>query len=334
MRNSSISQACIERDFCESFFNLLPKYPRTGKNKDESFVTNKKFAINNKYIEINHRNLKTFLILDIDKTDAYLRLYDSNLPRPTYISVNPENGHLQCGWKLTDPVSCSMKSRLWPQQYLRNIRNKFNEILCGDTGFADCLVKNPLHSDWNNEYYDTEYSLSELASKVDLCEKAASQPSIEHLDSSQRNTSLFDVVRKWSYKEIRNSDKKPLYETWAKTLLQQCEDLSEHFDSLSDFTWREIRDIANSIARYTYRRWNEFSTSEERYRAEQARRGALGGAISKRGPSLRKQKLLSTMIGLSKHGATHRVIARLCKVSASTVSLWLKEANKSKVYSS
>lgn len=324
---NDLEYRAFTRKFCDDFFHTLPRYVQTSIDKNDYFFAPKHGAINNPWIQVNHKNLIRFLIIDIDEAEAYSLLHDSHLPLPTYISINRENGHLQAGWKLATPVSTSPNSRPEPQRYLKSIRAAFNERLSGDSSFSDNVAKNPLHDHWINYYYDNEYSLEELADQVRLCKKVASVLSAGQLNDDFRNTSLFDVARKWAYKEIRQDGNKPLYDTWEKTLLAHCEALSEKFSSLEDFTYREIKSIARSIANYTFKRWSEFTDSAERYSAAQAKRGKLGGKISKRGASSQKIKLLPTINTLYKDKNSYRVIANVCKIAPSTVSRWLKEIN-------
>ena len=324
MRSNQTAYDLIAEKVCTELYENLPKKPYCAHEKGYSLIRTKVYASNHKYIQINYPNLIKYLIIDIDEADSYSILLDSGLPQPTYISVNRQNGHLQCAWKLADAVSTSYNSRLAPMRFLKAIEAGFRTKLKGDLSFGGCLAKNPLHEFWSNEYCDTEYSLHELADFVDLSEKDASyKTEAKTLDDENRNDSLFNVARHWAYNEIRTNGKKPMFETWRNVLIAYCEKMSEKFTSLVNFSYNEIKGIALSIARFTFKNWNDFVSSAENFSRIQAEKGKKGGAKSKRGASPQKAKLMPIVRALANDKNSHRVIATLCKISASTVSRWL-----------
>jgi hypothetical protein len=320
-------------------YNALPNKPYCSDSKGYTIIRSKSYAQNKPYIQINNPNLKRYLIVDIDEQDAYSILLDSHLPQPTYTSINRVNGHLQCAWKLRDAVSTSYNSRIAPMRFLAAIDVAYNKRLKGDLSFGDCLAKNPLHDHWHNEYYDTEYTLHELADYVDLSEKDASNIAAnDDVAGLGRNNAVFDIARKNAYKMVRSAPSKPQYQSWQSDILEHCESLNKQFSK--PMGHNEVAGIARSIARYTFKMWNEFMHSMDNFRAIQAVRGAIGGKLgsnkavsgakggtrSRRRASSRKDILLPRVLIMKSKSYNHRAIAEDLNISASTVSLWLRSA--------
>ncbi|MGR6782585.1 replication initiation protein [Moritella viscosa] len=320
-------------------YNALPNKPYCSNSKRYTIIRSKYYAQDKPYIQINNPNLKRYLIVDIDESDAYSILLDSRLPQPTYISINRVNGHLQCAWKLRDAVSTSYNSRVSPMKFLAAIDAAYNYRLNGDASFGDCLAKNPLHEHWYNEYYDTEYTLHELADYVDLSEKDASNIAAnDDVSGLGRNNTVFDIARKKAYKMVRKAVSKPLFQSWQSDILASCESLNKQFSI--PMQHNEVKNIARSIARYTFKMWAQFVHSMDNFRAVQAVRGAIGGkrgsnkalsgakggTKSKRSGSVKKECLLSKVLAMKSQRYNHRAIAEDLNISASTVSLWLKAA--------
>jgi len=320
-------------------YNALPNKPYCSNSKTYAIIRSKYYAQDKPYIQVNNPNLKRYLIVDIDEQDAYSTLLDSRLPQPTYISINRVNGHLQCAWKLRDAVSTSYNSRVAPMRFLAAIDAAYNYRLGGDASFGDCLAKNPLHDRWHNEYYDTEYTLHELADYVDLREKDASNVAAnDDVSGLGRNNTVFDVARKQAYKMVRKAVSKPQFQSWQADILACCESLNKQFSK--PMQHNEVKNIARSIARYTFKMWALFVHSMDNFRAIQAVRGAIGGKLgsnkalsgakggakSKRSGSVKKDGLLSKVLAMKSQHYNHRAIAEDLNISASTVSLWLKAA--------
>jgi len=318
-------------------YDALPNKPYCSDSKAYTIIRSKYYAQNKPYIQINNPNLKRYLIVDIDEKDAYSILLDSRLPQPTYISINRVNGHLQCAWKLKDAVSTSYNSRMAPMRFFAAIDAAYNYRLKGDASFGDCLAKNPLHDRWYNEFYDTEYSLHELADYVDLSEKDASNVAAnDDASGLGRNNTVFDIARKQAYKMVRAASSKPQFQSWLSEILACCDSLNKQFSR--PMQHNEVKNIARSIARYTFKMWTQFEYSMDNFRAIQAVRGAIGGKLgsnkalsgaiggakSKRHGSVKKDGLLSKVLEMKSQHYNHRAIAEDLNISASTVSLWLK----------
>nr|WP_282597633.1 primase C-terminal domain-containing protein [Vibrio crassostreae] len=90
-----------------------------------------------------------------------------------------------------------------------------------------------------------------------------------------RNCELFDTVRQWSYKAIREFWAPNYKRQWNSAVYDQVEAINGQFKLPLPVS--EVKAIAKSIANWTYR---EFTP--EKFRHSQAKKGAKGGKVSKR----------------------------------------------------
>ncbi|MGY0660624.1 replication initiation protein [Bordetella bronchiseptica] len=70
-----------------------PRRPWCGPEKDRCRVRPLATALTEPYIQLNPPAHVYWLQFDIDKGEASHTWEDYNLPPPTYVAVNPSNGH-------------------------------------------------------------------------------------------------------------------------------------------------------------------------------------------------------------------------------------------------
>ena len=87
-----------------------------------------------------------------------------------------------------------------------------------------------------------------------------------------RNCELFDTVRQWSYKAIREFWAPNYKRQWNSAVYDQVEAINSQFKVPLPVS--EVKAIAKSIANWTYR---EFTP--EKFRHSQAKKGAKGGKV-------------------------------------------------------
>ena len=123
------------------------------------------------------------------------------------------------------------------------------ERLKADRGFAGLLTKNPLHPHWQNEFWtEHEYTLDELADYLDLKGHPLRGSEVSGLG---RNCELFDSVRQWSYKAIREFWAPNYKRDWNSAVYDHVEALNAQFKVPLPVS--EVKAIAKSIANWTYR---------------------------------------------------------------------------------
>ncbi|MCG9115921.1 replication initiation protein [Laribacter hongkongensis] len=125
-----------------------PRRPYCADEKHFARIRPKVTALGERYIQLNPPAHQAWLILDIDRPGAALAWDDADLPPPTYVAINPENGHAHIGYALSSPVCTTDAARIAPMRYLAAIERAYTEKARADFAFAGSLAKNPLHPSW------------------------------------------------------------------------------------------------------------------------------------------------------------------------------------------
>ncbi|MFA0155364.1 replication initiation protein [Vibrio sp. 10N.261.46.A3] len=300
----------------------LPYKPYCTDELGVTYIRPKNTAIKKKYLQVNQPKLVTYLIFDIDQQGAVLAWYDNDLPPPCWSSKTPKNAHAHLSYRLKVPVCLSDMARLEPMKYLAAIESAMTEKLKADRGFTGLLTKNPLHGHWQTEVWtDHEYTLDELADYLDL--KGHPKKGIES-SGLGRNCELFESASKWAYRAIRDYWTPDYKLMWNGAVYDHVEAINAQFKVPLPVS--EVKTIAKSIANWTYKHF-----TPQAFRASQARKGANGGKVSKGGGRPSKSKLdkyqRDKMIMKKKEqGLSNRCIARDLSISASTVSVVLRNS--------
>jgi hypothetical protein len=251
--------------------DLIETLPHKPYCTDELGVTHirpKNTAIKKKYLQVNQPKLVTYLIFDIDRQGGVLAWYDNDLPTPYWTSKNPENAHAHIAYRLKVPFCTSDIAHSEPIRYAAAIESAMIERLKADRGFAGLLTKNPLHPHWQNEFWtEHEYTLDELADYLDLKGHPLRGSEVSGLG---RNCEVFDSVRQWSYKAIREFWAPNYKRDWNSAVYDHVEALNAQFKVPLPVS--EVKAIAKSIANWTYKHF-----TPQAFRASQAKKGAKGG---------------------------------------------------------
>jgi hypothetical protein len=272
-------------------------------------------------LEINPPSLVSWLVFDIDRDNAAFAWQDAiGLKAPHLAIINQENGHAHLWYKLASPVCRSEAGRLKPLEYLAAIQRTYTSLLGADPGYAGLVTKNPLHPAHGLLIFrplSKPYSLSELASNVDLLPKPRKSEVVQGLG---RNCTVFDTVRQWAYKAISGYWRPDGISDWKKALRSECEAINSTFPQPLPVS--EIRSISESIASWTWKRItpaNQPAYIARTHTPEaQAERGRRSG--QKRREATEDKRASARL--LKANGKTVREIAETIGVHYSTVSRW------------
>jgi hypothetical protein len=131
------------------FVELIPPRPYCGDDYSCGIkVLPRAQALNFRHIQFNRPNSIDWMCFDIDCADAYRSWDDANLPAPTLICVNPDNGHAHLAYLLSTPVHRFRSSARRPLEWFADIERGYRRRLGADTAFNGVILKNPLHLDW------------------------------------------------------------------------------------------------------------------------------------------------------------------------------------------
>ena len=266
-----------KHQFKADFYEKLPKKPYCSDDLGHGVIIRpKSTAIQKQYIQHNPPCLITSLVFDIDRSDAYFAWSDANLPTPTWIAKNRQNGHAHIGYMLLAPVCTTHRAKQNVIQYLAKIEQAYSLALGADRGYTGLITKNPCHGAWENHIFGVEpYELNYLADFVELQEL---KTDLKEVSGLGRNCMMFDNVRFWAYEAIR-AHRGSTFDVWLGKVLEQCQNANSAF--IEPLPYSEVKATAKSIARYC---WKKDGYHYQEFIDRQSRKGAMGGKKSKRLP--------------------------------------------------
>ena len=239
-------------------------------------VRSLKQALTKSYIQANPPMLRVWSIYDIDRPGGGLAWDEANLPPPSWATVNKANGHAHLVYGLSAPVlTNSMEARQAPLKYLNAVESAFRAKLGGDDGYSGLLTKNPAHPLWwTIKGPELAYDLGYLAEWVDLDRFKARQGVKVAEVGLGRNVTVFDFVRLWAYKKVREfKGQQGGFVHWQKAVYDRC--LARNADFGTPMNYREAYQIAKSVAKWT---WTNYTGKGKNISDVQRRRRS--GAIS------------------------------------------------------
>ena len=296
--------------------NRLPHRPYAADFPVEGvYRMNPEQAMQRRNMQVNPRDVAFWLLADVDTPDAAGRYIDAGLPDPHWIAQNPENGHAHYAWGIASPVTIRSPRSMY---YLSAIQRGFWYALDADFSYGGMLTKNPLNPCWRTFWHDVEpFTLAELADYVRLdLRRAAMQES-----ALGRNCLLFDILRHWAYKAVREYLKMPpekaMQEMRAAALdIVQAENLKLDYP----LPYSELRAIAKSVTR-----WTRSNFSNAAFSAIQSKRGQASGAKRKSASEERRERLMPAILEMVGQGHSQRVIADTLGVPDRTIRAWMKK---------
>ena len=292
----------------DTFRDRLPKKPYHTDDFDTGVrIRDVAHAIQARYIQPNGPTHRYWLIYDVDRSGAALDWYDRNAPPPNIVAQNPENGHAHLIYGLEVPVRTAPDGKPGPLHYAAAIDCALSAVLESDRGYSGLICKNPLNGFWRvSEWAPKLYSLSDLDSWLDLTPYSDKRKCLPDYGLG-RNCNLFDRLRHWAYRAIRQGW--PDYDRWFEAVYQRAKAYNDFTDPLSD---AEIRHTARSVAKWTHQ-----NLSPAGFAAVQARRGRKKG-------EKRRDELFPVMKKMLAQGSSQAEISRSLKISRQTVSRWVQ----------
>lgn len=312
--------------FSDDFYEKLPKKPYCSDDLGRGVIIRpKRTAIQKPYIQHNPPCLVSSLVFDIDRQDAYFAWSDANLPTPTWIAKNRQNGHAHIGYMLVAPVCTTHRAKQNVIQYLAKIEQAYSLALGADRGYTGLITKNPCHGTWENHTFGVQpYELNYLADFVELQEL---KTDLKEVSGLGRNCMMFDTVRFWAYEAIRVFiSGSP--DSWYAEVLKVAINANGAF--LEPLPYSEVKATAKSIARWV---WRNHTAAHAKFIERQTVKGRKGGlnsdsshggkARSAQYSDIRQEALKLNVLGVSKTEISIRL-----KVSRRTVIRWLNSEVK------
>jgi len=276
-------------------------------------IRDKQTALQKKYVQANPPATIGYLVFDVDRQGAAHAWDDGNLPAPSFVTVNPENGHAHLAYAVQTPVVRTDAAHLAPLKFLAALQNAMTVQLDADPGYSMFLTKNPLSPSWRVlTHQNAVYDLGELAEYVDLT-VAAKKPRVL-VTGLGRNCELFDNLRERAYRKVIEFREGGCYQTWFRFILAASRKLNDYTHPLPD---SEVRATAKSVAKWTWRHFGK-GAAVERFRDRQKGRQRRSAAARKGKTSA---AIVQAVEGLRRAGkrVTVTAVARLAGCSRQTV---------------
>ena len=260
-------------DFRSIFYQNLPHKPYcTDELGAGLIIRQKKTAIQMPYIQHNPPCFISSLVFDVDTSDAYFSWFDANLPPPTWIAKNSQNGHAHIGYMLLAPVCTTHRAKQNVIQYLAKIEQAYSLALGADRGYTGLITKNPCHGTWENHTFGVQpYDLNYLADFVELQEL---KTDLKEVSGLGRNCMMFDNVRFWAYEAIR-AFISGSYDVWHREVLNVAINANGAF--LDPLPYSAVNATAKSIARWV---WRNHTAAHAKFIERQTAKGRKGGLSS------------------------------------------------------
>jgi hypothetical protein len=186
---------------------------------------------------------------------------DALIAEPSFIVVNPTNGHahyvyLLRGWIRIDGADASDLAAV---RYFAAIERAYTRALRADTGYAGLVQHNPFSPSYETcNGRDEPYSLRELAAFVELPPLAPRRKAEIRTDG--RNVETFDRLRFWAYAQISEYRCGPR-ETWDDVVAARALAIAEqvraaHVGASHAYSDSEALDTAKSVAGWVWSRYD------------------------------------------------------------------------------
>lgn len=230
-------------------------------------------ALGRRYIQTNPSALITSLVIDVDHDDALLRVmeHETGVPVPSYVAQSP-SGRAHVAYLLKAPVCRTDNARLEPMRFAARVERGLVNALSGDLGYAGFLTKNPVHEHWETFWAtDHLYSLGELATQLMGWVPSTLPPRAADNSGLGRNVALFNRVRLWSYRAVRNHWDSGV-DGWESATLAYALTVNEEFSAPLDTS--EVAHLARSVSRWT---WRNFT--REKFSKVQTKRSNKAAAL-------------------------------------------------------
>ncbi|MDO6789254.1 replication initiation protein [Cobetia marina] len=316
---SSLHQGYSEGQTLDLFAARLPRSPYHTDDPESGLrIAYREQAILSRYIQPNPPSQCCWLIYDVDHPHAGLDWHDRHAPPPTLVARNPVNGHAHLFYGLADPVTTSTDARSEPLRYLAAVDCALREKLAADFGYSGLIAKNPLRTDaWLVKEWESQlYTLDELDSWLDLSAYKDRRKRMPEYGLG-RNCNLFENLRRWAYRAIRQGWPDP--DRWFEAVLTRAEAYNNSHYRGTDagpLNHSEVKAIAKSVAKFTSKHFSP--EGYQRWRTEQGRRGGKS-----KGKAVR-ESLMPRALEMVASGMSQRAVARELGIDHKTVGNWIK----------
>lgn len=233
-----------------------------------------------RYIQPNGPTHRWWMVYDIDRPGAALDWSERGAPPPSIVAMNPANGHAHLIYGLETPVRTAPDAKSAPLRYAAAVDCALQRALDADPQYSGLICKNPLHPHWRVTSWEPRlYTLADLDSWLDLQPAQDRRKRLPDYGLG-RNCNLFEQLRLWAYKAIRQGW--PDFEQWQAA----CNDRALMYNAgfAVPLDHQEVRHVARSVAKWTHQHLDAASFSA--WQAAQGRKGGIRSGEVRRAGSI------------------------------------------------
>jgi DNA-binding transcriptional regulator YiaG len=324
----------FQLNILDSIKDALPTKPYTLMDKGcAMFITSIEAAIksNPRYIQANQPNSLSFMVFDLDYKKAILAHEKTDVLTPSFYTVDKKKTTAHAVYMLETPVHKNQHSKQSPQHLFATLEDIYGTRLGADKGYSGLVMKNPFYTG-HNIYLPEEtlctVSLAEMADYVDFNQynKQLKQQKTKEAFSEGRNIAVFDLVREWAYKEIRNYWNKS-YREWLMVVQEKTKavwhNIQGNYNKQSPYSVAEMKATARSIAKWTWKNTTQssFQTYIEMTHLPHQQRARQAKQVESR--LIKTQDKREQARELRASGMKQAEIANLLGVTDRTIRNWL-----------
>lgn len=244
---------------CQALSLVIERVPSftlcTDTFSDGVYRRTKQSALLKRHIQLQSQNTRQVLLFDLDLEHSFDQWDQVGLPVPTWICLNPQDGHAHYGYALDVPITGYRKTPTSATAWYEAVYAAMNRTLCADPAYNQSLTKNPLHPHWHTYLHDVKYSLGELAEYLDPKQLAHLKLTPLPESINGRNDELFNRLRKQEMKQwhllARASESKAM-----ATVEAEAVDLAQRLFPQNPLPLAEIKQVARSVGRWLHRKYS------------------------------------------------------------------------------
>lgn len=283
-----------------------PYLPRCSDDKTATRVRPREYAIRYPYMQVNRPGFVSWLIFDLDHTDAW-RWEDAGLPAPNLIVRNRKNGHSHLYYAIT-PVCTTAAARGGPIAYMKAIYEAFAAKLSADPEYhSGPVAKTPGHPWWlTHELHSTVYELGDLADYVDLVTTSPWSKGVQLDDvAHSRHCTLFEHLRHYAYSIVGRERSSGTLASFTRLVDAYAHSKNQflHLGFAANLALSSVRATVKSVARWT---WEHYTGSRR------ANRGVM--QLDAELPLAERQKRAATRTHQERQSATEAKIRAACRL--------------------
>lgn len=297
----------------ELFRNTLPPRLFATDQLGPICQTDVLTAIHKRYLQPNNSHNLRWLVYDIDRAGAQIDWYDRSCPPPNIVATNRDNGHAHLFYGLESPVWRQYGAKDKAFRYAASIDVALTKKLDADPGYAKLIAKNPLRGDaWEVQVFQRySYDLPWLADYLDLEPYHDLRRNLPPVGLG-RNCTLFDRLRLWAYRAIRQVWLSEDFWRYSVEVVAQG-----YNDFPTPLPFQEVKATAKSVGKWT---WNNMSREGFNRWAEARRQKSMAVRRANSEALFKKIQALAA----ENPEATQRELAALAGCSVGSVNKALR----------